>query len=192
MTTRRVFWLFLLLTLALAIHYRQVGWDVANLGYRFGQLYLNKEFVAKLDVHGTYVFVYAEQIRGKHLKILDIENLQPIIKKAFNDHETFIAQKYPEILIANPEAAQGYPKNSKLSIIFVSRSTYQSLNKVVGKESSGYIGFLNTIYLDTYGNNYSIKGMKTTIRHEIFHYLNNYYELAAEFEETAAKRFGAF
>lgn len=180
----------LILALAAAFHYRQTGWDVTRLGYKFGRLYFKKELVARLEVHGSQVYVYAEKVNGRHLKILDLENLGPILKKSFNDYEVFLQAKYPEIIMDNPEARY-YPRQQKLFIIFVSLDTYESLSKIRGRESSGYVGFLNTIYLKTYGDNYSLRAMKTTIRHEIFHYLNNYYGLTREFEEAAAKRFGA-
>ena len=78
MTARRIFWLFLALILAASFHYRQAGFDIANLGYKFGRLYFTKELVIKLIVVDTSIYVYAEPVNGRSLRFVDIENLQPI------------------------------------------------------------------------------------------------------------------
>ena len=191
MKARRIFWLLLLLMAALAIHYRQAGLDIINLGYKFGRLYLTKELVAEFKVINDAIFVYTEPVSGRSLKLLNLDQLQPIIQKSYNDYLTVMENSYPEILEDYPKVARTYPKKGNLTIIFVSPDTYESLNKIRGRDSSGYVGFLNTIYLKTYGSNYQINTMKSTIRHEIFHYLNNYHGLTTGFEETAAKKFGS-
>lgn len=190
MTARRIFWLLLALTVAASFHYRQAGFDIVNLGHKFGRLYFTKELVAKLQVVDTSIYVYAEPVNGRSLKFVDMENLQPIIKKSYNDYFTVIENKYPEILEVYPEAARTYPGTENLTLVFVSPDTYESLNKIRKRDSSGYIGFFRTIYFKTYGNNHQINAMKSTIRHEIFHYLNNGHGITAEFEEVAAQRFG--
>lgn len=190
MTARRVFWLLLLLAIVGAYHYRRLGLDVLNFGYKFGQLYFNKERLAELDVHGTLVRVYAEPVNSQPLRFIGFDQLQPTLKKAYNDYFTVIENHYPEIFEEHSKTVQAYPKKEILTIIFVSPDTYQSLSKIRGQDSSGHVGFLNTIYLKTYGKNYQVKPMAPTIRHEIFHYLNNYFGITAGFEEAAAQRFG--
>ena len=190
MTARRIFWLLLCLMIALAIHYRQAGSDIANLSYKFSRLYLTKEFVAELHVNHDSILVYAEPIQGKPLEIVNLDQLQPIIKKAYRDHLVFIEKQYPEILVEHPETDLRSKSRENLTIIFVAPDTYESLSKIRRQDSIGYIGFFNTIYLKTYGTSYRIEWLRAIIRHEIFHYLNNRYGITAEFEEVAAKRFG--
>lgn len=194
MPVRKSYWLGLLLAIALALYYHETVILAVKVGYKFGKLHWTKKFVAELKIYNNSIEVYAEPVNGKSLKILDIEKLQPIIKKAFNDYTVFLEKHYLEILDNYPLKNLNYPSKSRLTIIFVTPDTYKYQSMIRYKESSGHVGFVdpNTIYLKTYGGNYSIGGMKTTIRHEIFHYLNNYYGLASEFEETAAKRFGGF
>lgn len=191
MSARRIFWLLLILALAAAYHYRQTGLDVAHLSYKFTRLYFKKNLITKLNIHGTLVYIYTEPVNDKPLQLVNPEQLQPILKKAYNDYFAIIENRYPEMLEDYPGTIQAYPKKEILNIVLVAPETYESFSQIRGKESSGYIGFLNTIYLKTYGANYQIKAMIPTIRHEIFHYLNNYYGVTAGFEEVAAKRFGS-
>src|SRR3989338_5397701 len=130
MKARRIFWLLLLLMAALAIHYRQAGLDIINLGYKFGRLYLTKELVAEFKVINDAIFVYTEPVSGRSLKLLNLDQLQPIIKKSYNDYLTVMENSYPEILEDYPKVARTYPKKGNLTIIFVSPDTYESLNKI--------------------------------------------------------------
>lgn len=191
MTARRVFWLLLVLTIVGAYHYRRFGLDLANFGYQLARLHFAQTLIAQPNIHGNPVSILAEQTKGKSIKFKDLKELEPIIKKAFNDHAIFLRTNYPEIYFKDPGKIHAYPKGQRLSLAFVFTGTYEAINPDRQKNSAGfYLEFLDTIYFQVHQNPYSIKEMRETIRHEIFHYLNKYYAITDEFEEAAAQRFG--
>jgi len=194
MTARRIFWLLLLLAILGAYNYRRAGLDALKVAYKFSKLHLTKEFVAEVRVNSNTILIYAEPINSRSLKILDLDQLQPIIKKTIRDYPLFMERHYPEILTNYPEINQGFPSKQEIVFILVTPDTYKYQSIIRRKDSSGHVGFpdTSTIYLKTYGDNYKVTAFKSVIRHEMFHYLNNYYGIPPEeFEEVAAQRSGS-
>ncbi|MDP3731087.1 MAG: hypothetical protein Q8R34_01160 [bacterium] len=189
MTVRRIFWLLLVLVLAAAFHYRQAGFDIVNLSYKFGRLNLTKQKVLEVyagpDVINFYVEAYP-----KPITLLNTSQLTPIIRKAYADYFLFLEKNYPEVFYRYQESWD--KKRAQLDFIFVSHGTYETLNRFSKHDSTAaYLVFFDSVYFNTFDyGRYDVGSMKPTIRHEIFHYLNNYFGLTAEFEEAAAQRFG--
>lgn len=189
MKARRIFWLLLLLMAAFTIHYRQVGFDIINLGYKFSRLHLAKQKVSEVRAGPDTIRLYIEAY-PKKIEITDTEQLGIILKEAYKDYDLFLKKYYPEIFFGHLEISN--KKSETLDFIFVSSTTYEALDRISQQHNSSaaYLIFFNTVYFKTYDSMYRVSEMRTTIRHEIFHYLNNYFGLTTEFEETAAKRFG--
>lgn len=189
MTVRRIFWLLLALVLAVAFHYRQTGFDMVNLGYKFGLLHINKQKILEIKVGPDTIGIYVEPY-PKPISLMQTSQLGIILKEAYNDYYLFLEKHYPQIYYARQDDWQ--KKGEDLKFIFVNSATYEALEKVKNQHNTNatYLVFFNIVYFKTYDSNYKIWEMRVNIRHEVFHYLNNYYGLAAEFEETAAQIFG--
>ena len=204
MTARRVFWLLLLLAVVGAFHYRRVGFDVVNFGYKFGRLHLAKKLVTTITAGPDTIHIYVETYL-ESADLIKSEQMETIAEEAYGQYRPFLEKHYAQIVGDFPD--NWYRKKAEeINFVFVRQTTFVALKKInppvkeIEKHFiKAYLGFFNTIYFEISDNinprqaQYLIdKELKPIIRHEIFHYLNNRYGLTAEFEETAAKRFGNF
>lgn len=190
MTARRIFWLLLALIIALSFHYRQVGLDMADLGFKLGRLHWTKQKILEVQAGPDTVRIFIESY-PKPIRIINANRLGIILKEAYGDYYLFLEKHYPQIFYDRPGG--WHKKSENLDFIFVSSATHEALEKVIKRRDANaiYLVFFNVVYFKTFkDSDGEIDGIRTTIRHEIFHYLNNYYGLAAEFEEAAAQKFG--
>ena len=191
MTARRIFWLLLMLVLAAAFHYRQAGFDIVNLTYQLGRLHLTKEKILEVRAGPDIINFYIEA-GPRPINLINTSHLATILREAYDDYFLFLKNDYPEVFYSYQESWD--KKGAQLNFVFVSSATYESLNRFDKHDSTAaYLIFFDSVYFNTYDHNrrYDVGAMKTTIRHEIFHYLNNYFGLTAEFEEAVAQRFGS-
>ena len=193
MQRRRIFWLILFLIAAFAIHYRQAGFNVVNLGYKFGRLHLIKQKVFEIKAGQDTIRIYIESY-PQPINLVNSDQLGVIFKEAYSDYYFFLQEHYPQIF---HDRVNGFNKKAEVfDFIFVSSSTYEPIDKIIRHDTAAHLGFSNTVYLKTHDGfnsrnlHYLVVGLKPVIRHEIFHCLNNSYGLADEFEESAAQKFG--
>lgn len=189
MTARRIFWLLLLLIVASAIPYRQTGFDAVNFSYKFSRLHWTKQKVLEVRTESDTIRIYTESYPHP-VSLIEAEQLGVICRESYRDYYFFLAAHYPEIFYGRPD---GWRKKSEnLNFIFLSGITYEAMDRIMKRHDTAavYLIFFNTIYFKAQENSHKIKEARTTIRHEIFHYLNAYYGLTEEFEEAAAQRFG--
>lgn len=188
MTARRIFWFLLALVLAAVFHYRQVGFDMVNLGYKFGLLHITKQKVLEIRVEQDIIGIYVEPY-PRPVTLRQASQLGIILKEAYWDYYIFLKKHYPQLFYSY--RGDWHKTGENLDFIFISDTTYEALDRMMKQHNSNaaYLVFFNTVYFKTYDDTYKILEMRTTIRHEIFHYLNNYYGLTADFEETAAQTF---
>ncbi len=202
MTARRVFWLLLLLAIVGAFHYRRLVFDEINLGYQFSRLQFTKKPVAVVKAGPDIINIYVEPSLGS-ADFIKSDQLEIIIKESYNQYHTFLKKHYPKVVNSFPDN-WFQKRGERIDFFFVSQTTFEILEKTnpPGKKierhvTNAYQGFFNIIYFRVSNNidprkiqYFTIMELKPVIRHEIFHHLNNYFELTDEFEETAAKRFG--
>jgi len=202
MATRRVFWLLLLLAIVGAFHYRHAGLDFANFSYKFSRLYWTKQKVLEVQAGPDTINIYVEPSL-EPADFIKSDQLGGIIKESYGHYRLFLEKHYPQIVNSYPDNWL-QKKAEQVGFIFVSQTTFETLEKInlSGQKierhtTNAYQGFFNMIYfkvstnIDARKNDYfTVTELKPVIRHEIFHYLNNYFKLTGEFEESAAKRFG--
>lgn len=189
MAVRRIFWLLLALVLAAAFHYHQAGFDIVNLSYQLGRLQLTKQKVLEVKAGPDVINFYIEA-HPRPINLINTGHLAIILREAYDNYFIFLKKNYPEVFYRYQESWD--KKGARLDFIFLSSETYESLNHFDKHNSTAaYLIFFDSVYFNTFDHlRYDVGSMKPTIRHEIFHYLNNYFGLTAEFEEAAAQRFG--
>src|SRR3989344_2858881 len=96
MTARRIFWFLLVLVLAGAFHYRQAGFDIVNLGYKFGLLHINKKKILEIKVGPDTIGIYVEPY-PKPVTLIQASQLGIILKESYRDYYIFLEKRYPQI-----------------------------------------------------------------------------------------------
>ena len=189
MTARRIFWLLLLLTIAGAFHYRQAGFDIVNSSYQLSRLNFFKQKILEVRAGPDMINFYIEA-HPRTINLINTAHLATILRECYKDYFVFLQKNYPEVFYRYQESWD--KKGARLDFIFVSQNTYEALNRFDKHDSTAaYLIFFDSVYFNTFDHPlYDVSTIKPTIRHEIFHYLNNYFGLTAEFEEAAAQRFG--
>jgi len=132
-----------------------------SINYKFGLLYITKEPVGRIRIHGDTIYIHTE--KSKDIQLVNLERLESIIDKAYLDFPVFIKNKHK--LSIKPK------KKNHLSLIFITKETYAYFDETRDQKTSAF--FHKTprlIFIET-SSSFDIEEEASTVRHEIFHYL---------------------
>ena len=135
---------------------------------RIAYLELTKKLVFKKDIKGCVVYLYSERVSfsGKTIELANTEQLETIVGQAINDFPGFVSERHGLII---PKKEVKY-----LVMTLASEEHFRSYEILRGGPVNAFImsgGHLKRIYFKASSLQFDITEHKSTIRHEIFHWI---------------------
>ncbi|HEY4484477.1 MAG: hypothetical protein A3I24_03665 [Candidatus Harrisonbacteria bacterium RIFCSPLOWO2_02_FULL_41_13b] len=154
---------------------------ILGINYRINFFYIEitKKFVLEKTINGNSIYFYSDSFNGKPIEIVNEVYIYPILKKAFDDFENFVAQTHK---LKKPDKRQ----RKRIKITFIRPEIYQVRDLAYQQPKSSAFAevFSRKIFIEIPTEKkgiYNILEEKNTLRHEIFHILSgeyNFFELA--------------
>ncbi len=164
-----------------------------NYYYRFLYLDLTKKLVAQQTVNGNKVYIYSDRFDGRLVKLFGDVYIYPIVKESYDDFEKFVTKNHG---LKMPHKT----KISPLVITFVSSPVYDNRRLSDIRERDTSNAFTNIakkgIYIEGMDGEFDFGKFdfaksknKSTLRHEIFHFLSLEYGLYEFLPHSDAEKF---
>ena len=171
-------------TSCLAVRVPEVPLNIDQFG-RTAYLELTKKLIFKKDINGCVVYIYSERtgFSGKTIELVNTEQLETIVEQAINDFPEFVSRRHGLII---PKKETKY-----LVIVLASKEYFRYLEILKGHPVNAFTqardeNLFKGIYFKVSSSQFDITVRKSTIRHEIFHWIAFKYGLDDFFLHDAA------